>query len=174
MEKNLNDLAFVLLPAIKRRLYMKKLTSIVVATLLLSQPLFAAGGYSSGTSSASTNTSKDPLAAVYQLIEAKKFAEAHKALEILNVPTKQADKFNLLGFTARKSGDLEKARAYYKRALEINPKHVRALEYQGELFLQLGKLADAKQNLEKIQRICWLPCDEEKQLEEAIKLALKN
>ena len=153
---------------------MKKLISIVVATLLLSQPLFAAGGYSSGTSSASANTSKDPFAAVYQLIEAKKFAEAHKALESLNLPTKQADKFNLLGFTARKSGDLEKARAYYNRALEINPKHVRALEYQGELFLQLGKLADAKQNLEKIQRICWLPCDEEKQLEEAIKLALKN
>ena len=51
---------------------MKKLTSIVVATLLLSQPLFAAGGYSSGTSLASTNKSKDPFAAVYQLIEAKK------------------------------------------------------------------------------------------------------
>ena len=174
MEKNLNDLAFVLLLAIKRRVYMKKLTSIILTTLFLSQPLFAAGGYSSGTSSASTNTSKDPFAAVYQLIEEKKFAEAHKALENLNVPTKQADKFNLLGFTARKSGDLEKAGSYYKRALEINPKHVRALEYQGELFLQVGKLADAKQNLEKIQRICWLPCDEEKQLEEAIKLALKN
>tara|TARA_B100000575_G_scaffold33744_1_gene22702 strand:+ start:576 stop:1037 length:462 start_codon:yes stop_codon:yes gene_type:complete len=153
---------------------MKKLTSIIVASLFLSQPLFAAGGYSSGTSSASTNTSADPFATVYQLIEAKKFTEAHKVLEVLNVPNKQADKFNLLGFTARKSGDLEKARAYYHRALEIDPKHVRALEYQGELFLQLGKLADAKQNLEKIQRICWLPCDEEKQLEEAIKLALKN
>ena len=153
---------------------MKKLTSIILTTLFLSQPLSAAGGYSSGTSSASTNTSKDPFGAVYQLIEVKKFAEAHKALENLNVPTKQADKFNLLGFTARKSGDLEKAGSYYKRALEINPKHVRALEYQGELFLQVGKLADAQQNLEKIQRICWLPCDEEKQLEEAIKLALKN
>ena len=153
---------------------MKKMTSIIAVSLFLSQPLFAAGGYSSGTSSASTNTSTDPFATIYQLIEAKKFTEAHKALEVLNVPTKQADKFNLLGFTARKSGDLEKARAYYNRALEINPKHVRALEYQGELFLQLGKLADAKQNLEKIQRICWLPCDEEKQLEEAIKLALKN
>ena len=76
---------------------MKKLASSVLVTLFLSQPLFAAGGYSSGTSSASTNASKDPFAAVYQLIEAKKFAEAHKALEILNVPTKKADKFNLLG-----------------------------------------------------------------------------
>ena len=95
-------------------------------------------------------------------------------MKILNVPTKRADKFNLLGFTARKSGDLEKASDYYNRALEINPKHVRALEYQGELFLQLGKVTDAKQNLEKIQRICWIPCSEEKQLEEAIRLALKN
>ena len=153
---------------------MKNLTSIVLAILFLSQPLFAAGGYSSGTSSTSKNANKDPFAAIYQLIEAKKFGEAHKALEILNVPTKQADKFNLLGFTARKSGDLEKARDYYNRALEINPKHVRALEYQGELFIQLGKINDAKQNLEKIQRICWIPCSEEKQLEEAIKLALKN
>ena len=108
------------------------------------------------------------------LIDLEKFTEAHNALKLLNVPTKQADKFNLLGFTARKSGDLESAESYYLRALEINPKHVRALEYQGELFLQLGKVADAKQNLEKIQRICWLPCNEEKQLEEAIELALKN
>ena len=174
MKKKLNELAFVLFQRLNRRSYMKKLTSIVVTALFLSQPLFAAGSYSSGASSASTNNSKDPFAGVYQLIEAKRFVEAYKALEILKVPTKQADKFNLLGFTARKNGDLEKASAYYIRALEIDPKHVRALEYQGELFLQLGRLADAKQNLEEIQRICWLPCDEEKQLEEAIKLALKN
>ena len=50
---------------------MRKLTSVVLTTLFLSQPLFAAGGYSSGTSSASTNASKDPFAKVYQLIEAK-------------------------------------------------------------------------------------------------------
>ena len=156
---------------------MKKLLVLICSALFFAQPLLSAG-YGSNDTSSSGSSAKDkkidPFAGVYKLIDLEKFAEAHKALEILNVPTKQADKFNLLGFTARKSGDLEKARAYYNRALEINPKHVRALEYQGELFLQLGKLADAKQNLEKIQRICWLPCDEEKQLEEAIKLALKN
>ena len=156
---------------------MKKLLVIICSTLFFAQPLLAAG-YGSGDTSSSGSSGKDkkidPFASVYNLIDLEKFSEAHRALKILNVPNKQADKFNLLGFTARKSGDLEKARDYYKRALEINPKHVRALEYQGELFLQLGKLADAKQNLEKIQRICWLPCNEEKQLEEAIKLALKN
>ena len=48
--------------------------------------------------------------------------------------------------------DLEKASDYYNRALEINPKHVRALEYQGELFIQMGKIELAKANLEKIDK----------------------
>ena len=72
------------------------------------------------------------------------------------------------------SGKLGKSDAYYKKALQIDPMHKGALEYQGELFLQLGKLADAQQNLKKIQKICWLPCNAEKQLEKAIELALKN
>ena len=59
---------------------MKKLIPIIVTSLFLSQPLFAAGGYSSGTSSTSTNTSADPFATVYKLIEAKKFTEAHNIL----------------------------------------------------------------------------------------------
>tara|TARA_B100000902_G_scaffold263573_1_gene249739 strand:+ start:106 stop:576 length:471 start_codon:yes stop_codon:yes gene_type:complete len=156
---------------------MKKILVVICSTLFLAQPLLSAGYGSSDTSSSgSSGKAKkvDPFASVYKLIDREKFAEAHKALKLLNVPTKQADKFNLLGFTARKSGDLDIAKEYYVRALEINPKHVNALEYQGELFLQLGKLADAKQNLKKIQKICWLPCNAEKQLEKAIELALKN
>ena len=83
-----------------------------------------------------------------------------------------ADKYNLLGFTSRKSGDLNAAAEYYKKALEINPKHIQALEYQGELYLQLGEIEQAKKNLEKIKTICWFICKEKKMLEEAIKLAL--
>jgi hypothetical protein len=38
----------------------------------------------------------------------EKFAEAHESLKFIRVltPSKEADKYNLLGFTARKSGDL--------------------------------------------------------------------
>ena len=171
--KNLNDLVFVLLLQFKRSFHMTKILSIIIATMFLSQPLLAAGGYSSGTSSA-TKTNADPFAAVYQLIEVKKFAEAHSALKLLNVPSKQADKFNLLGFTARKSGDFASAAAYYEQALSIDPKHLRALEYQGELYIKLGQFSEAEENLKKIQKICWLPCNEEKLLSEAIELAMKN
>ena len=153
---------------------MKKLLPILVSALLTAQPLFSAGSYSSDTSSGVTSSDKDPFTGVYQLIDLKKFSEAHSALELLDVPSKQADKFNLLGFTARKSGDYLSAATFYEKALLIDPKHVRALEYQGELFLQLGQFSDAEDNLDKIKKICWLPCKEEKLLAAAIELAMKN
>jgi len=38
---------------------------------------------------------------------------------------------------------------HYTAALELTPKHLGALEYQGELFIALGDLESAAQNLEK-------------------------
>ena len=105
----------------------------------------------------------------YQLIDDKKYAEAYKELKSLGSPGPRDDFNNLLGFTARKSGNLDKAADYYALALEINPKHVGALQYQGELFITLGQIDKAKSNLKKIGKICWLfPCEEEQLLEVAI------
>ena len=130
------------------------------------------GGYSSKKDKKKKEF--DPFESIYGLIRLEKFAEAHESLKFIRVltPSKEADKYNLLGFTARKSGDLKAAAEYYKKALEINPKHIQALEYQGELYLQLGQIEQAKKNLEKIKTICWFICKEKKMLEEAIKLAL--
>ena len=130
------------------------------------------GGYSSKKDKKKKEF--DPFESIYGLIRLEKFAEAHESLKFIRVltPSKEADKYNLLGFTARKSGDLKAAAEYYKKALEINPKHIQALEYQGELYLQLGEIVQAKKNLEKIKTICWFICKEKKMLEEAIRLAL--
>ena len=130
------------------------------------------GGYSSKKDKKKKEF--DPFESIYGLIRLEKFAEAHESLKFIRVltPSKEADKYNLLGFTARKSGDLNVAAEYYKKALEINPKHIQALEYQGELYLQLGEIEQAKKNLEKIKTICWFICKEKKMLEEAIRLAL--
>jgi len=35
------------------------------------------------------------------------------------------------------------AASYYNTALTIDPKHIGALEYQGELFIQLGDIEKA-------------------------------
>ena len=145
------------------------------------------GGGSSSSSSLSSSTSysssddsgsyksANRFGEVNKLIKLEKFAEAHKMLKKMKkVITDEADRLNLLGFTARKSGDLNTAGDYYQQALALNPKHTGALEYQGELFLQLGKIDLAKANLAKIDKICWLPCNAERELKKAIEKSMTN
>ena len=71
-----------------------------------------------------------------------------------------ADAHNYMGYVMRKRNDLKNSAVHYEKALEIDPKHLGALEYQGELFLTLGNLDLAKANLEKLDKLCWLGCDE--------------
>ena len=58
--------------------------------------------------------------------------------------------------------------------MNINPKHLGALEYQGELFITLGKIDKAKANLARIDDICVTQCKELRALEKAISAALNK
>ena len=138
----------------------------------------SSGSSSSGSSSYSHsddggNQPADPFDKAYQLINSENFGEAHKELKAMLAVSKTADLYNLLGFTARKSGDLVGASGYYEKALKINAKHIGALQYQGELFITLGEIENAKQNLVKIEKICWLfSCHEGNMLKSAINEAV--
>ena len=79
-----------------------------------------------------------------------------------------ADAHNYMGYVMRKRNDLKNSAVHYEKALEIDPKHLGALEYQGELFLTLGNLDLAKANLEKLDKLCWLGCDEYDDLKASI------
>ena len=103
------------------------------------------------------------------LIVAEKYQEAILPLQSAEkMAQNDADIQNLLGFVHRKTGRLDAAGGYYRRALEINPKHKGALEYQGELFLMRGDKDAAQANLAKLDKICWLGCSEYDDLEKAI------
>ena len=168
---------------------MNKILYTILSIFILTEVSFAAmSGGSSSTSSSSSSTSyssssddSGPYSPtsrfkdINKLIKLEKFAEAHKMLKSLKkVNTDEADRLNLLGFTARKSGDLDAAGDYYQQALTLNPRHTGALEYQGELFIQLGKIELAKANLAKIDKICWLPCNAERELKKAIENSITN
>ena len=168
---------------------MNKILYTILMIFISTEVSFAAmGGGSSSSSSSSSSTSyssssddSGPYTAtnrfkeINKLIKLEKFAEAHKLLKNLKkVNTDEADRLNLLGFTARKSGDLNAAGEFYQQALALNPKHTGALEYQGELFIQLGKIDLAKANLAKIEKICWLPCNAERDLRKAIENSITN
>lgn len=79
-----------------------------------------------------------------------------------------ADVNNLLGYTSRKLKQYPQASTYYTKALKIDPKHLGALEYQGELFMILKKSSSAKSNLAKIKAICGTSCEEYIDLNKAI------
>ncbi len=169
---------------------MNKILYTILTVFVLTEASFAAMGGGSSSSSGSSNSvsysssSSDDSGPysptsrfkdINKLIKLEKFAEAHKMLKNLKqINTDEADRLNLLGFTARKSGDLVAAGEFYQRALSINPKHTGALEYQGELFIQLGKIDLAQANLEKINKICWLPCNAERELKKAIEKSMAN
>jgi hypothetical protein len=121
------------------------------------------------TPSATQAAPNDPLASSRALIAAKKFALALSELKQLNTTiVNDADLLNLLGFTSRKLNKLRDSETYYRKALTINPNHLGALEYQGELFVLQKKLSLAKRNLAKLKTLCGSECEEYLDLKKAI------
>jgi tetratricopeptide (TPR) repeat protein len=110
----------------------------------------------------------DPLAGARSLIAENKWVAAIDELKRVNMP-RSADWNNLMGYSHRKARtpDLAAAERYYDAALKIDPRHRGALEYSGELFLQLGDLARAEQRLAALAQSCG-NCEEKKDLEAAI------
>ena len=68
--------------------------------------------------------------------------------------TQQADVYNLLGFTLRKTGDFKTSLTYYTKALELQPDHKAAREYLGELYVQTGNIEKAKEQLAILAKLC--------------------
>ncbi len=138
-----------------------------ILTILAS--LGSTAAFSEGTSDGSSDTSE---AGGYQSAEAAILAGNYsEALLILTALTESepdnADAWNMLGFASRKSGDLAAAGVAYSRALQINPDHPGALEYQGEMYLELMQPDMAKANLVRLQTLCG-DCEEATDLAQAL------
>lgn len=59
-----------------------------------------------------------------------------------------------LGYAQRKQKKYFEALTAYNRALGLNPHNRAALEYLGEAYVELGRIDDAKQTLEKLRIEC--------------------
>ena len=109
------------------------------------------------------------LTKIRSLIEAKNFSAALTALQAVDKSfPNNADINNLLGYSARNLKQYKPAATYYAKALKIDPKHLGALEYQGELFMLTKKTSDAKKNLAKLKSLCGVNCEEYIDLKKAI------
>lgn len=83
----------------------------------------------------------------HALDEAKEYYSSALARFKLAVQTdpKLAEAWNYAGYTNRKLGNYDAALPAYEQALKLKPGFPDALEYRGEAFLGLNRVADAKQ-----------------------------
>jgi hypothetical protein len=105
--------------------------------------------------------------------EASNLAQAGEydwALTVLASIRNQSDPrvLNYTGYSLRKSGRLEEAIGYYRKALAINPNFVLAREYLGEGYVAAGRIDLAKIELSEIAWRCGTTCEEYQELAEHI------
>jgi predicted Zn-dependent protease len=111
------------------------------------------------------------------------YADAQAAVDAADWPTAQrilaqlivaqpenADIWNLYGYTSRNMKLAGPALEAYETALKLEPGHLGALEYQGEMFVELKRLDDAKANLARLKDLCG-DCEQVVDLEAAIAAA---
>jgi len=88
---------------------------------------------------------------------------------VVTAEPRDADAFNLLGFSYRKLRNYDVAERNYLRALRIDPGHKGALEYLGELYLETDRATKAKELLARLEQLCPAGCEELTDLREAFK-----
>jgi Flp pilus assembly protein TadD len=129
-------------------------------------------GWAADTATKPSGTAPD-LEAVRAKIKAKEFKPAIVDLSALvDGGVQHPDVFSLLGFSYRKSGDRTNGALFYRKALDLDPLHKGALEYQGEMFVEMGDLPKARANLAKLAQLCPSGCEEREDLEKDIKEAM--
>ena len=84
------------------------------------------------------------------------------------------DVFNLLGYSNRKLDQFGEALNFYRMALNLDPRHLGANEYIGELYLQTQNIKKAEEHLEVLNDVCLFGCDEYDDLKQAIEKYKKN
>lgn len=128
--------------------------------------------FSSTAIAASTDESPAPpkeLTDARAVLKIKEYAAAEAMLsKAVKVSPDNADAWNLLGFATRKQGKKDIAEGHYSKALSLNSSHKGALEYQGMLFIETGRMEQARENLKKLDVACLFGCDEFDRLEKAI------
>ncbi len=157
---------------------------LTALTQALNAPPAAPAATGTGTSTTTTTSpttgwnfptvpeGRAAYAAAVGLINEQRYSEAMVQLDRAQTAIgPHPDILNYKGFTSRRLGRINDALAYYREALAIDPNHRGANEYLGELYLQMGRLADARVQLAKLDHLCAYGCAEHEELSHFIDLA---
>ena len=159
---------------------MKKLTKLLIIFFAVSffycDSVYAAGSSSSGDSYDNAGLYKQGKKLILRAKKLEKKNKKEKAeklyLKALNKfekayskNKKNADILNYLGYTLRKTGNLQEAEQYYLKGLNLDSGHLGINEYLGELYVQTDRIELAKERL-AVLKGC--KCEEYEELKELI------
>jgi tetratricopeptide (TPR) repeat protein len=140
--------------------------TIILALLIAPYVAFAAD------STPMPSRQSDPYLDRYDAAKDRKdwAAAASVMKEAVAAKPGNADYHNLYAYSLRKAGspDMDLVFKHYNEALRIDPKHRGAHEYLGEAYLMVGNVAKAKDELAALDKLCFFPCSEFKDLKAAI------
>jgi predicted Zn-dependent protease len=163
----------------------KRVAQVLIATMAaisLSAPVFAVDTGGGGGTSYDTPAPAKPKVITPKVVKPADLNDARKliaksdwdgAIKLLRVivvqQPKNADALNLLGYSLRQKGQMKEAEAWYLKALKLQPTHLGANEYLGELYVMTGQPAKAQARLKALAKICGnTTCEEYQDLAKAI------
>ena len=139
--------------------------------LTLTVATMATLSYAADTeSSPAKNAASADYVAGTQAIEKKQWTLAAESFKRATLQDpKNADAWNMLGYSSRWAGKYPEAFDAYAKALALDPKHRGANSYLGVAYVRTNDLAKARTQLAKVESICGnKDCDEYKLLDNAI------
>ena len=127
--------------------------------------MIAGSAWAMGSSDEDEAQQADPYKKAKELIDDEEYSDAIPLLQkLIKEKGAYADALNLLGYSHRKSGDQAAALDYYSQALAMEPEHLGANEYLGELYLEMKQPEKAKERLAVLKKACG-SCEEARELE---------
>ena len=141
---------------------------VVLAALALSGQPAAAAGDAGGSSVPAAPEDPDYVAGK-RAVEAMNWQAALDAFsKVVAKDPGSANAHNYLGYSYRKSGQLDLAFRHYEEALRLDPRHRGAHEYMGEAYLMVDNLSKAEEHLKALDKICFFGCEEYNDLKKAV------
>ncbi len=140
-----------------------------VAVVAIALALFVSMNvYAADTEETPASADVPDFITAQQLVDGQHYEEALPLLFHLDEESpNNPDVLNLIGFSLRKTGQMDNALGYYLRALALDPEHLGANEYLGELYLEMKQPAKARERLAVLQRACG-DCEEFEELQTKI------
>lgn len=129
-------------------------------------------GSSSDTSTPSPTATKSSSASYDAALTKVNAGDYQNAIPMLQQVVAQdpnnADALNELGFSLRKTGRLSESLEAYQKALALNPSHIDANEYLGELYLVMKRPDLAQKQLDILTKLCPSGCEQRSDLQEQL------